>query len=253
MACVTSKALLVIAALLSPAIMASQSRPAAASPCIDVALVLAVDSSASVSAGEYKLQQLGIAAAFRDPDVQDAMGRAGRVAVAVMFWGSEIMPKPQSGWVLVADGQDAEHFARIVESMPRQVTGDTGLGSGLMASLAKLDALEVCSIRRVVNLSGDGAETRALRGGHRAALPVEARDLADARQVEINALAISNQEPKLAEYYSENVITGPDAFVMVATDYRAFAEAMRQKLIREISPRVVSVLPAAASSTSQRW
>jgi hypothetical protein len=170
-----------------------------------------------------------------------------------MFWGSEIMPKPQSGWVLVADGQDAEHFARIVESMPRQVTGDTGLGSGLMASLAKLDALEVCSIRRVVNLSGDGAETRALRGGHRAALPVEARDLADARQVEINALAISNQEPKLAEYYSENVITGPDAFVMVATDYRAFAEAMRQKLIREISPRVVSVLPAAASSTSQRW
>ena len=252
MACVTSKALFLAAVLLLPAALSSQSRPvAAASPCIDVALVLAVDSSASVSGGEYMLQQQGIAAAFRDPDVQDAMMRAGRVAVAVMFWGSEIMPKPQSGWVLVVDGQEAERFARIVEAMPRQVTGDTGLGSGLMASLAKLDALEVCSIRRVVNVSGDGPETRALRGSRRAALPAEARDLAEARQVEINALAISNQEPKLAEYYSENVITGPDAFVMEATDYRAFAEALRHKLIREISPRVVSQLPAASSPSNR--
>lgn len=250
MTCVTSKALFLVAALFLPVALSSQSRQAAASPCIDLALVLAVDSSASVSAGEYILQQRGIAAAFRDPDVHDALVRAGRVAVAVMFWGSEIMPKPQSGWVLVEDGQDAEHFARIVESMPRQVTGDTGLGAGLMASLAKLDALEVCSIRKVVNVSGDGPETRALRGSRRAALPEEARDLAEARQVEINALAISNQDQDLPSYYAANVITGPDAFVMEATDYRAFAEAVRHKLIREISPRVVSRLPAAASSTN---
>lgn len=250
MTCVTSKALFLAAALLLPAALSSQSTPAASSPCIDVALVLAVDSSASVSGGEYLLQQQGIAAAFRDPDVHDALMRAGRVAVAVMFWGSEIMPKPQSGWVLVEDGQDAEHFASIVETMPRQVTGDTGLGAGLMASLAKLDALEVCSIRKVVNVSGDGPETLALRGSRRAALPEDARDLAEARQVEINALAISNHEAKLAEYYSENVITGPDAFVMEAADYRAFAEALRHKLIREISPRVISGLPAAASTTN---
>lgn len=248
MTCVTSKALLLVAALLLPAALSSQSRSAAASPCIDVALVLAVDSSASVSAGEYLLQQQGIAAAFRDPDVHDALIRAGRVAVAVMFWGSEIMPKPQSGWVLVEDGQDAEHFASVVETMRRQVTGDTGLGAGLMASLAKFDALEVCSIRKVVNVSGDGPETRALRGSRRAALPAEARDLAEARHVEINALAISNQDQHLAAYYAANVITGPDAFVMEAADYRAFAEALRHKLIREISPRVVSGLPAAASS-----
>lgn len=248
MTCITSKALFLAAALLLPAALSSQTPPASASACIDLALVLAVDSSASVSAGEYLLQQQGIAAAFRDPGVHDAMVQAGRVAVAVMFWGSEIMPKPQSGWVLVEDGQDAEHFARLVEAMPRQVTGDTGLGAGLMASLAKFEALEVCSIRKVVNVSGDGPETRALRGSRRAALPAEARDLAEVRQVEINALAISNHEPKLAEYYSENVITGPDAFVMEAADYRAFAEALRHKLIREIGPRVVSGLPAAASS-----
>lgn len=78
-----------------------------------------------------------------------------------------------------------------------------------------------------------------------------ARDLAEARQVEINALAISNQEPKLVEYYSENVITGPDAFVMEAIDYRAFAEALRHKLIREISPRVVSQLPAVSSPSNR--
>jgi hypothetical protein len=251
MTCVTSKVFRLAAALLLPAALSSQAlSPATASPCIDVALVLAVDSSASVSAGEYALQQRGIAAAFRDKDVRDALVRAGRVAVAVMFWGSENMPKPQSGWVLVEDGQGAERFARIVESMPRQVTGDTGLGAGLMASLAKFDGLNMCSLRRVVNVSGDGAETRATRGSRRAAEPQAARDLAEAMQVEINALAISNQEPELADYYAANVVTGPDAFVMEAADYGAFAEALRHKLIREISLRMLSGLPAVPLSAN---
>ena len=61
--------------------------------------------------------------------------------------------------------------------------------------------------------------------------------------VEINALSISNDNPELAQYYSRNVITGPDAFVMDVHEYTGFADAIRRKLIREISPRAVSELP----------
>lgn len=234
------KVLLLGAALLA---VPTGQRPAlAASPCMDVALVLAVDSSSSVSAHEYDLQRNGIAAAFRDAGVLNAISQAGTVAVAVVFWGAEHAPKPQSGWMRI-DGPDAaERFARAVEATPRQVTGDTGLGAGLMASLAKLGTLEQCSLRKIVNVSGDGEETRAIRGKRRETSPPMARDMAESQRVEINALAIANAEHGLAAYYEANVITGPDAFVMVAEDYHAFAEALRLKLIREISPRVVSGL-----------
>ena len=40
---------------------------------VDLNLVLALDSSASVDAGEFALQRDGLAAAFRDPEVVEAI------------------------------------------------------------------------------------------------------------------------------------------------------------------------------------
>ena len=243
MTCGIARGLLVGAALLMPFILSSvASRAEAAQSCIDVALVLAVDSSASISLGEYRLQQQGIAAAFRDEHVLKAVAQAGRVAVSVVFWGSEGQPKPQSAWVMLDGKHAGEQFARIVESMPREVTGDTGLASGLMTSVMKLVSLDVCSVRKIINVSGDGEETSAVRGKRRLATPRQVRDFAETLKVEINALAISNKQPRLAHYYTSNVITGPDAFVMEVRNYAGFSEALRRKLIREISPRVVSSL-----------
>ena len=213
---------------------------AQATECLDVALVLAVDASASVSQKEFALQQKGIVQAFRDPAVLDAISLAGRVSVAVIFWGSEGLPKQQSGWVVVDDPTGAERFARRVESMPRLATGDTGLGAGLMAALEKFDILEECVIRKVVNVSGDGEETRVFRRMRVSPAPTQVRAIAESQNVEINALAISNEEAGLAEYYASNVITGPDAFVMQVSTYEDFSYALRRKLIREISPRAVT-------------
>jgi Mg-chelatase subunit ChlD len=218
---------------------------ALATECLDVALVLAVDASASVSLREFTLQQKGIAQAFRDPAVLDAISMAGRVAVGVIFWGSEGLQKPQSGWVIVENPAGAERFARKVESMPRLVTGDTGLGAGLMAALEKFASLEDCALRRVVNVSGDGEETRVFRRKRASLAPTQVRSIAESQNVEINALAISNEEAGLAEYYASNVITGPDAFVMQVSNYEDFSYALRRKLIREISPRAVSERPGA--------
>ena len=87
-----------------------------------------------------------------------------------------------------------------------------------------------------------------MRGKRRFAPAPQVRDLAQTLQVEINALAISNEEPDLAGYYTKNVITGPDAFVMEVRDYDGFAAALQRKLIREISPRAVAGLPRAAEA-----
>lgn len=220
-------------------------RAAGAPGCLDVALVLAVDASGSVSAGEYRLQRDGIAAAFRDPVVVEALSRAGRVAVSVLFWGAERQARPQSDWVVVTGGQGADRFAGLVEAMPRQVSGDTALGAGVMAAIEKLATLDGCAVRKIVNVSGDGEETRALRGQRRAMLPADVRDLAETLHVEINGLAIGSDDPDLSQYYAANVITGPDAFVMQARGYGDFAVALRRKLIREISPRVVAGMPGS--------
>ena len=71
----------------------------------------------------------------------------------------------------------------------------------------------------------------------------EARDRAVAEGVTINGLPIVNDRPTfgrmppvpLDEYYRENVIGGPGAFVVVAEDFQSFGNAVKRKLIREIA------------------
>ena len=47
--------------------------------------------------------------------------------------------------------------------------------------------------------------------------------------------AILALEPNLDQYYQGNVIGGPNAFMIVAETFEAFAEAVLKKLITEIA------------------
>jgi hypothetical protein len=49
----------------------------------------------------------------------------------------------------------------------------------------------------------------------------------------------------LPNYYRENVIGGPGAFVLQITNFDTFAEAMTNKLVTEISRRSPPSIPAA--------
>ena len=57
---------------------------------VDLALVLAVDCSSSVDAGDYHLQMFGIAEALRSPKVLDAIqsGENQRVAFSLVHWST---------------------------------------------------------------------------------------------------------------------------------------------------------------------
>jgi hypothetical protein len=69
-----------------------------------------------------------------------------------------------------------------------------------------------------------------------------ARDRALAAGITINALAIQAEGSQafmgprnLRQHYEENVIGGPGAFVMTASNRVDFAHAIFNKLVREIS------------------
>ena len=70
------------------AAMISASPINAGARCADLALVLAIDSSGSIDADEFRLQVLGYAAAFSDPKVLRALREAGAVDVASVFWAT---------------------------------------------------------------------------------------------------------------------------------------------------------------------
>jgi hypothetical protein len=215
--------------------------PAAAAVPVDIELVLAVDVSGSVDAGEQELQRVGIADAFRDPTVVEAIARlpAG-LAVAVVGWAGAGQCRTIVGWRHLTNRQTAEDFAgRVAAAFPVafDAAGKTALGDALSWSVAEL-AHNAFHGRPVIDVSGDGRSTDG-------AYPGPVRDRATAAGVTINGLAIVNQEPYLADYYRRTVIGGPGAFVMSATGYESFAEAIRLKLLRELAPG-----PTAAVVTS---
>jgi Ca-activated chloride channel family protein len=60
-----------------------------------------------------------------------------------------------------------------------------------------------------------------------------------AADITINGLCILHEEPDLLSYYNEHVVGGSGSFAVVCQDYPDFAEAMRQKLAREIGVPVI--------------
>ncbi len=210
---------------------------------VDLELVLAVDASGSVDEREYALQMSGIATAFRDQAVQEAIrsGPYGRIAVALLTWAEATEPKDASDWFVVASPEGAERLARFVESFPRRVAGGTGIGQAVAYSVRLFERNDIESLRKVIDVSGDGKETAPR---DYTVMPKQARFVATARGITINGLAIQNEVPDLASYYRSHVIAGNEAFALSVDSYEDFTEAMIRKLLREIRYRPkVSALP----------
>lgn len=222
--------------------------PAAAEEPVDLELLLAVDASGSVSDAEFLLQMGGIAAAFRDPRVQAAVGAGpeGRIAAALMIWSDAQSKKATSEWRALDGPAACEAFADLVDGMIARRgsflgrTG-TGIGSAVAEGLREIAANGFEGTRRAIDVSGDGAETRLMFG--EGLMMPEARRRAEAAGVTINGLAILADDPNLDTWYAHRVISGPDSFVVVAEDFEDFARAMLLKLLREIQPAFGGLAP----------
>jgi hypothetical protein len=205
--------------------------PARAATPVAVQLVLAVDVSGSVSEDRFELQRDGYAAAFRDPAVQAAISSTstGSIAVAMMQWTGPALHVVAADWTLIDGTAAAERFAAAIERAPRALFGGgTSISGAIDYAQAMLGRSPYLGQRRVIDVSGDGANNRGR--------PVEdARDAAVQAGVVINGLPILTLEPDLDDYYRQSVIGGPGAFVVAVRSYEEIAAALRGKLITEIA------------------
>jgi hypothetical protein len=217
--------------ILSGAALLLAPRPAPASEDVDVLLVLAVDASGSVNDERFSLQKEGYAAAFRNPRLLRAIqgGAVGAIAVTMTQWTGPALQISALPWTRIFDGASAQKFADTIAATPRQLfSGGTSISGAIDHAAGLLEKSPFLAPRRVIDISGDGANNRG-----RPAAP--ARDEAVAAGISINGLPILGLEPALDEYYRDNVIGGPGAFVIAAQNYEDFADAILRKLIREIA------------------
>ncbi|OYW60306.1 MAG: hypothetical protein B7Z31_04405 [Rhodobacterales bacterium 12-65-15] len=229
--------------------------------CADLALVLAIDASGSINPGEFALQQQGYAAAFRSAPVQSALAAAGTVDIGVVVclaaagtvdigvvvWGDTAMALQILGFQRVDTPADAEALALRIADLPRTTHGNTGIGRGVAAAVDLLAGSEGCASRSVVNVSGDGPESLAPRPRFHMPLATARQRAADLG-ITINALAIETEAADLADWYRDNLITGPGAFVMKVDGFEDFAAAIEAKLVREITPLALAAWEADLQS-----
>jgi hypothetical protein len=198
---------------------------------VELAIVLAVDGSASVTYDEFGLIAGGMAAALRDPTV--AAGLTGKSVLSLLLWSGTGEQDIITGWTPIATAADLRTFADGVDNMPRTVkAGLTAIGEALLASLTLLAQVPAIPKRNIVNVIGDGRSNDGIAPG-----PI--RDRMAAADITINGLCILHEEPDLLTSYTEDVIGGPGAFAVTCREYNDFTEAMRQKLTREIKGPIV--------------
>lgn len=211
-------------------------RYAEAAPAADLALVLAADCSGSMRSEHYDLQQRGYAAAFRQKDVIRAITGGINRAVAITYfqWSGFFLQDHSIPWTVLRTAADVERFAAVMEALPRRIfSGGTSPAGAIVYGQRLLKDAPVSAQRQVIDVSGDG---RSNNGPP----PPPARDAAVADRITINGLPILHMEPDIDEYYAENVIGGPGAFIVPARDFAAFAEAIHKKLILELAGTVPS-------------
>jgi Protein of unknown function (DUF1194) len=208
----------------------------------DLLLVLAADVSRSIDEGEFDLQRKGYTAALTDPRVLATIrgGANGNIAVCFVEWSGAGEQMVVADWTLIHDDEDAGAMAAAMLAAPRSFIGRTSISGAIDFAMERFAAAQPHSRRRIIDISGDGTNNSGR--------PVtEARDEATAQGVTINGLAIINDRPNpgyafhtqppggLPEWYRQNVIGGPGAFLRVVEDFHSFADAMTNKLVNEIA------------------
>jgi hypothetical protein len=213
--------------------------PTCAAERVDLLLVLAADISRSVDEVKFQLQRSGYAAAFSDSRVIEAIrsGPNRRIAVTLVEWSGPLSQKIVIDWMVISDDKTARLFGDHIVEASRAFADSTSISAGIDFAMTQLDRAPYQTSRRAIDVSGDGDNNSGRD-------VTAARDEAIAKGVTINGLVIlteaslswnplhTNPPGGLANYYRNNVIGGPGAFVMVAENSNSFGRHHRQKADR---------------------
>lgn len=205
---------------------------------VDLELVLAVDISKSVNARELEIQRQGYAAALLDDvfigDVQ--WGFHGQIALAYVEWADAKRQSLIVGWSLIRNKADAELFVSKMTTRFEPAMRQTSISSLIDFAAALFAKNNFISKRQVIDISGDGPNNDGR-------YVTDARDDAVARGVTINGLPLMTREGTGSAWYLDNmdiyykncVIGGHNAFVVPVWDWDDFPDAVRRKLLLELS------------------
>jgi len=199
---------------------------------VAIELVLALDSSASMDSAEFKLQIKGLAMAFQDPAVLQAINKLQPlgVAIAVTQWGGPGESRIVVPFTHIITQRQAKAFGfRASRGTRSFYAATTSIANAIEDSVALLDANGFSGQRRVIDISGDGVDNSGANLN-------AARDEAASAGITINGLAIESEQSGLADYYKHNVIIGAEAFVERAADFDDYVRAIREKLLKELRP-----------------
>jgi hypothetical protein len=218
---------------------------------VDVELILAVDVSYSMDPEEQALQREGYVQALRSKEFLTALreGAHGKIAVMYFEWAGQFDQKILMPWRLIDGPEAADAVADELARAPYRRASRTSISGGLSFAKPLFDTSGYRGVRRVIDVSGDGANNAG-------APVVPTRDGVTAAGITINGLPIMIRRSRgsmmdidnLDVYYEDCVIGGPGAFVVPIHERSQFVEATRTKLILEIAGRQpeARVVPAAA-------
>jgi hypothetical protein len=215
---------------------------AAAQDQCRLALQLALDVSASVDATEYDLQMTGLASALLDPVVTEAfLNGPGPVALSIFEWSGRFQQDVLVDWTLITSEED---LLRIADRISRATRGHedfpTALGYALGFAADRFSQAPQC-LFQTLDISGDGQNNDGFTPG-------AAYEHFPFDGITVNALAIGGASRGIGDYFVNEVIRGPGAFVEYATNHSDFGETMRRKLERELR---VMILGGLALPTAQ--
>jgi Protein of unknown function (DUF1194) len=175
----------------------------------------------------------------------------GKIAITYFEWAGAGDQKIVVPWRLIDGPAAARAFADEIAQAPYRRAYRTSISGALRFAQPLFEGSGFRGLRRVIDVSGDGANNQGL--------PVTlVRDEVLERGITINGLPILLKRPSAATmdienldvYYEDCVIGGPGAFMIPIKERDQFREATRTKLVLEIARHEppVRVIPAAASA-----
>jgi hypothetical protein len=215
---------------------------------VDLLLVLAVDGSSSIDDDEDRMQRDGYCAALSDTTVLTAIrsGVFGSIGVAYVEWSGYGEQQVVVPWMRLASPSDVAAWSAAVARRSRPWGGSTSISGCIEFARLLLARAPWDSNRRVIDISGDGPDEGRDRIDAERSLQ-HAREGAVNEGITINGLALPSKKityppanwgrTGTADFYTDAVMGGQDAFVVEVSGPADFIPALRRKLVREIVSR----------------
>jgi hypothetical protein len=153
----------------------------------------------------------------------------------MIMWSSSNQQSVMTDWFHLYDMTSINNFAATLDALVRPYAGMTAPGSAMAFGAQQFDTNNYTAARRVMDVSGDGIQNNGLDTS-------TVRDQLLASGIDtINGITIGQDyaDGVLQEWYVENVAGGQDAFVINATTFADFGNALELKLAAEIEGGII--------------